>query len=53
MRTLKERKVVMKEVKYLVTRWFDYVEVMGNECAYTDGLILEIAKRTRELYEEV
>lgn len=53
MRTLKERKIVMKEVEHLVTQWFDYVEIMGNECAYTDGIMLEIVKRTRELYEEV
>lgn len=48
-KTTEERVAGMLEIERLVSVWFDYVEDIGNECAYTDSMIDQIKKLASEL----
>ena len=49
MKSTQERLVIMKEIQSLITEWLEYVEDLGNECAYTDSILEMIQKKTKEL----
>lgn len=49
MKTTEERVSIMLEAENLVSEWHNYIEVLGNECAYTDNLIEQIQKLVKEL----
>lgn len=49
MKSMEERVSIMVEVEYLVSEWHNYIESVGNECAYTDSVIEKIQKLVKEL----
>ncbi len=53
MMSLRKRKEIMEEIKFLTSEWFNFVNEVGNECAYTDNLIYLIKAKTKQLYDDV
>lgn len=49
MKTIEERIGTMLEIENLVDEWHSQIESLGNECAYTDSIIEQIKKLTKEL----
>lgn len=49
METTEKRVMIMLEVENLVTEWNNYIDNIGNECAYTDSILELIKEKVNEL----